>query len=82
MIHKSELKGKYVSYLDKDGKNRIEKVVAITGNTLTMQNVLKRRRRVEKDAVIGRQMPKKGLEPIDWSVKRKKKREDENGQVK
>lgn len=66
MIRKHELKNRYVSYLDADGKQRIEKVIRVTGRTLTVRNVLGRRRRVKHDKVFGRYRPKKGLEEIEW----------------
>lgn len=66
MIPKQELKHKYVSYLDADGKQRTEKVVKVTGRTLTVRNVLGRRRRVKHDKVFGRYRPKKELEEILW----------------
>jgi hypothetical protein len=66
MIHKSKLKGKYVSYRDKDGKHRLGKVVKITGNYLTVKDAVGIRRRIYKDRVQGRQFRKKGLEEIQW----------------
>lgn len=71
MIHKSELKNKYVKYFDKDGKIRVDKVVNINGNTLTVLNAYKERHRVNKDKVLGRQYRKRGLEGIDWCIRRK-----------
>ena len=65
MIKKSELVGKYVQFVD-EGSWRVNKVVKVSGNFLTVQNVLKRRRRIYKDDVKGRQLPKRGLEEIDW----------------
>jgi hypothetical protein len=66
MISKQELKGKYVSYYDSDGKFRIGKVRKIVGNYLTVINANGSRRRVYRDRVLGRQFPKKGLEEIEW----------------
>jgi hypothetical protein len=66
MIQKQDLRGRFVSYLDSDGKQRTEKVVKVTGRTLTVRNVLGRRRRVKHDKVFGRYRPKKGLEEIEW----------------
>jgi len=70
MIHKSELKGKYVSYKDKHGKDRIARVVRISGNTLTVQKADKVRERVYKDKIKGRQFRKRGIEPINWERKK------------
>lgn len=44
--------GKYVEYLDHDGKNRINKVVKITGNTITVKDSLNKRRRIHLDRVL------------------------------
>lgn len=66
MIQKNDLKGKFVEYIDSDGKRRIEKVVRVTGNKLTVRNVLGRRRRVTHDKVICRVRPKLGNEVIEW----------------
>jgi len=68
MISKKELKGKYITYRDKDGKMRTEKVVKVAGNYLTVINAVKVKHRVYKDKVIGRQFPKRGLEDIKWSL--------------
>jgi hypothetical protein len=65
MINKSELVGKYVLFVDV-GKWRVNKVTKISGNVLTVRDVLKRKRRIHKDQVKGRQKPKLGLEEIDW----------------
>lgn len=66
MINKKELKGKYVAYYDSDGKQRIGKVRKIVGNYLTVVNATGKRRRVYRDKVMGRQLPKKGLDKIEW----------------
>ena len=66
MISKKQLKGKYVTYLDHDGKMRTERVIKVIGNYLTVINIVKRRRRVYRDRVIGRQFRKRGREEIKW----------------
>ena len=66
MIPKTELVGKYVTFVDRDSKWRTEKVVRQRGNWLTVRNALKVKHRVHKDKVIGRQYPKKGREEIRW----------------
>ena len=66
MIEKDNLLGKFVTYVDRDGKTRTNKVVRIVGNTLTVQNVVKTRHRVCKDRVLGRQFRRRGLEEIKW----------------
>lgn len=66
MIQKKDLKGRFVSYLDSEGKQRIDKVIRISGNTLTVRNVIGRRRRVKQNKVLGRMRPKLGMEEIEW----------------
>ncbi|MBU0847082.1 hypothetical protein KKH23_07800 [Patescibacteria group bacterium] len=67
MIHKNDLKNKYVEYRDKEGATRTNKVVKITGNVLTVKDVVGVRRRVKKEQVLGRCFRKRGLEEIKWS---------------
>ncbi len=62
-IHKSKLVGKYVSFLDKDGKQRTQKVTKIVGNKLTVKDCLGTRKRIYLDDVRGRQL-KKGIQAI------------------
>ncbi len=50
-IHKDDLKGKNIEYIDRDGKFRIGKVIKISGNTLTVMNCLKKKTRVNLDDV-------------------------------
>lgn len=52
-IGKDKLKGHYVSFQDKIGKFRTEKVVRIAGRTLTVKNCLGRRMRINLDFVRG-----------------------------
>jgi len=51
MINKKELNGKYVRYIDKDGKTRVNKVVKINGNTLTVVNANGEKSRI-KDGTV------------------------------
>ena len=74
MISKNDLVGKYVTYLDGDGKRRTERVKAVRGSYVTVISVTKVKHRVHKDRVLGRQYRKKGLEKIDWSRPKKKGR--------
>lgn len=53
MIHKKDLKNKHVYFLDKESKFRTEKVVRISGNTVTVKNVLGRRMRVQAEKIFG-----------------------------
>lgn len=71
MISKNDLVGKYITYLDKDGKHRTERVKAIRGSYVTVVSVTKVKRRVHKGKILGRQYPKRGLEPINWDKVRK-----------
>lgn len=66
MIKKSNLVGKHIKYLDKDGKYRVEKVVRVSGRYVTVVSAVKTRHRVHKDKIFGRQFRKRGLEEIDW----------------
>ncbi len=62
-INKDNLKGKYVAFIDRDCKFRVNKVVKIVGRFLTVKDVLNRRKRINLDTVMGRQFKKK-LQPI------------------
>jgi hypothetical protein len=68
MIAKDDLLGKHVAYRDKDGKDRIHKVIKIVGKTLTVKDVLGDKTRIHPDKfkIYGRQLPKH-LEEIDWT---------------
>ena len=67
MVHKDQLKGKYVTYLDKDSKYRTHKVTKVTGLTLTVKDALGVKHRIhpKKDKIFGRQL-KKTIEEIEW----------------
>lgn len=66
-IDKTKLKGKYVTYLDKDSKYRTHKVIKITGNTLTITNALGEKHRIhpDKNKIFGQQLKTKLVE-ILW----------------
>lgn len=66
MVHKTNLKGKYVRFMDRDGKTRTQKVIKVRGAFLTVVNCLKKKTRVHKDRVIAQETRKRGLIPIDW----------------
>ncbi len=70
MISKEDLKGKYVTYRDKNGATRTNKVVKIVGNTVTVKDVVGVKRRVSHDRVIARCFPKRGTEEIEWRLKK------------
>lgn len=70
MIDKDDLKGKYITYRDKNGATRTNKVIAINGNTVTVKDVVDTRRRVKHDRVLCRCFPKSGTEEIKWNVKK------------
>ena len=69
MIPKDKLKGKYVTYLDKEGKYRTHKVTKVNGLTLSVKNTLGERHRIhpKKNIIFGRQM-KHEIIPIDWGI--------------
>ncbi len=81
MIHKSALKGKYVEFIDRNGAFRICKVAIITGNTLTVVDVLKHRERVESDKVLYWIHHGHVKEPIDWSIRRERKPKTEEAKA-
>lgn len=66
MISKKQLKGKFVTYIDKHGKWRTEKVIKVTENYLTVKNAVKTKHRIYKDRVVGMQFRKRGREEIQW----------------
>ena len=67
LIHKDQLKNKYVTYLDRDGKYRTHKVTKITGKNLTVKNALGERHRIHpgRNKIFGRQLKNK-IEEIIW----------------
>lgn len=67
MISKDKLKGKFVTYLDKDGKYRTHKVIRVTGKTLTVKDIFGVKHRIHPDKcyIFGRQR-KKDIEGIIW----------------
>ena len=73
MISKYDLVGKYISYLDKNGKQRSERVLKVSGSYVTVINAIKVKHRVHKDKVLYRQFRKRGRESIDWDKKKVKK---------
>jgi hypothetical protein len=76
MISKNELKGKMVSYKDRDGKYRISKVYRISGKTLTVGLTMKinnkrmklhwERIHPDKNTIFGAIIRKKTME-IEWN---------------
>ena len=66
-MHKDQLKGKFVTYLDKDGKYRSHKVIKVSGLTLTVKDCLGVRHRIhpKKNKIFGRQLKNK-MEEIEW----------------
>ena len=67
LINKRKLRGKHITFIDKDGKMRSEKVVRITGNTLTVKNKVNRKMRIhpDKNKILGRQLKNK-IQEIEW----------------
>jgi len=68
MINKNKLKNKHVNYIDSDGKFRTDRVVKISGNTLTVVNTLGKRKRINPNQrkIFGVYFRNK-LVDIDWS---------------
>lgn len=66
-MNKDKLKGKFVTYIDKDSSYRTHKVIKITGKTLTVEDALGVKHRIHPDKlrILGRQR-KKELEDIEW----------------
>ena len=69
MIAKDNLKGKFITYLDRQGKYRTHKVTKVSGLTLTVKNCLGERHRIhpKHNLIFGRQM-KHEIIPIDWGT--------------
>ena len=66
-IDRTELKGKYVRYLDNDGKIRIGKVKRVGRKWITVKVPLQKKgKRVERERIIGQQMRKTGIKQIKW----------------
>lgn len=68
-IHKDQLKGKYVTYIDKQQAFRTHKVIKINGKTLTVIDAVGTRTRIhpDKNKILGRQLKKK-IEEIIWET--------------
>lgn len=66
-MHKDKLKGKFVTYLDKNSSYRTHKVVKITGLTLTVIDATGEKQRIhpKKNKIFGRQLKNK-IEEIKW----------------
>jgi hypothetical protein len=81
MIHKTELKGKNIEYIDRNGATRISKVYRVSGKTLTVGHImmLKKQRyklnweriHPEKNKIHG-VYTKKGIIEIQWNKRKKK----------
>lgn len=67
MINYNKLKGKFITYLDKNKSWRTHKVIKITGKTLTVKDTLGIKHRVhpDKTTIFGRQLKNK-IEEITW----------------
>jgi hypothetical protein len=73
MIHKDDLFGKFIEYLDNNGAFRICKVIRIDGLTVTVIDILKRRERVKSDRILHWIHHGHIKEPIDWTIRRQRK---------
>jgi hypothetical protein len=67
MINKNNLRNKHVSYIGGDGKFHTDRVVRISGNTLTVKNANGTRKRIhpEQRKIFGVYFRNK-LVGIDW----------------
>lgn len=66
MISKNDLKGKFVTYRDRNEKTRTGKVTRVSGNTVSVIRANGVVERIYKDCVFGRQFRKRGMEEIQW----------------
>jgi len=66
MIDKKNLKGKFITYIDKDSKCRTSKVIKVSGSYITVKTAVGSKFRIHKDNIKGRQLPKRGIEKIIW----------------
>ena len=66
-IDKAKLKGKYIMFFDKWSKQRVQKVIKITGRTVTVQDVVGTRMRLhpDKHKIVGVYYRKKVV-AIKW----------------
>ena len=78
MINKCELKGKHVSFVDKNGATRICKVYRVSGNTLTVGQVMMIRRQKHRlhwerihpeHTIIHGVYQRNKIEEINWGRK-------------
>jgi len=74
MINKKKLKGKYITYIDKECSFRTHKVIKIIGNVLTVKDAIGKKCRIkngqlcrngQKIKILGLQK-KKEIEEIKW----------------
>jgi hypothetical protein len=77
-IHKDELLGKYIEYMDSQGKVRTNKVVKVSGRSVTVVDALKKRRKIKAEKIFCQVHHGHCKVEIDWSIRRKKKTEVEN----
>ena len=66
-IDKEKLKGKYIMFFDKQSKQRVQRVIKITGKTVTVQDAVGVRMRLhpDKQRIVGVYYRKK-LVNIIW----------------
>ena len=67
-MHKDDLKGKYITYIDNNSSYRTHKVTKISGLTLTVKDALGKKMRIhpKKNKILGRQLKNK-IEEIQWN---------------
>ena len=66
-IDKTKLKGKYIVFFDKQSKQRVQKVIKITGKTVTVRDAVGTRMRLhpDKQRIVGVYYRKKVV-AIKW----------------
>lgn len=67
IIGKEKLKGKYIVFFDKQSKQRVQKVIKITGKTVTVRDAVGTRMRLhpDKQRIVGVYYRKKVV-AIKW----------------
>lgn len=67
-MHKDNLKGHFITYIDKNSSYRTHKVLKVTGKTLTVKDALGKKMRIHPrhNKILGRQLKNK-IEVIEWT---------------
>jgi hypothetical protein len=75
-MNKKDLKGKHILFIDKQGKQRVQRVIKVVGSYVTVRHTKRikpngkvwkfPKHRIHKDRIIGVQHRRKGVEEIVW----------------